>query len=253
MKKIVATALALSTILGCAGCAKIGEGDTGLPVETYDADEEGEVYEVGDVLTTASGEFCVNQAYSFQIDEAAVTQLSEQWGDDVSEGQYIVIDASYTNLLTEDVEVSSETFEVYLDNDQIFSPDWEDYFGSYILEGQMFQERTLHPGRTERGFIIYRYYRNADEFEVVCDGVSVKADTTSIRLIPLPTPTPIPVPTEIIETTETTAAPVETTAAPVETQPAEVPAEPAPEETQPAEVPAEPVPEETQPAETAAQ
>ena len=250
MKRLLTGLIVSGLIFGCAGCAKIGEGSEEEPVATVDIEETGETYEIGDVLTTPSGEFCVHKVYSFDIDETASAELANIWGKAVPEGQYIVVDVSYTNLLTEDKEVSQENFEVYLDNDQIFCPKYEPYFNSFVLEGQMFQERTLHPGRTERGYIIYRYYRDASEFEFVCDGVSVKENVSKVGLIPLITPTPTPEPVEVTETTaaptETTAAPqptetqpVETTAAPVETQPSN------PEETQPTEAPAE----EAQPAE----
>lgn len=234
MKKFFVGALLLSFILGFTGCAKLGEGAEQDPVSTLSTEETTEVFAIGDVLSTKSGEFCVNQVYCFEIDADAKAQLEATYGGNsmnkVEEGLYLVVDVSYTNLLTEDYKVNQESFEVYLDNDQIFCPKWADYFSAYVPQGQMFQERTLHPGRTERGFIIYRYYRNADTFEFVCNGVSVEADTSKINMIALPEPTPIPEETQPVEQTVQTE---QTTTAPQ--QPSEVPADTQPVETQPTE------------------
>lgn len=226
-KSIITLLVLGSTALsGLSGCAKLGSnnGGTEQPISTIDVSASANTvtYGIGDIITTSSGEFCVRQVYSFRIDEQSAADLEEKYNCTVETGQFIAVDISYKNLLTEDVDVSASKFEAYLDNDQVFAPeDYKEYFMAFIRKGQLFEERTLHPGRSERGYIVYSYFRNASEFEVVCDGVSVKLNTAKINIIPLPSPTPVPVPSEVLKkpitkptanetTEETTAVPTKT-------------------------------------------
>lgn len=121
---------------------------------------------------------------------------------------YLLVSVSYTNLTDKEQDISKRNVEFYLDNEEIFPCEYRTEFKDFFEEGLLFNDKTVNPGRTKRGLIVYRVYRAYSKINICMNDITITAYEDEV--------TPLILPAEIDateQTTESTAAPTETTAA----------------------------------------
>ena len=121
---------------------------------------------------------------------------------------YLLVSVSYTNLTDKEQDISKRNVEFYLDNEEIFPCEYRTEFKDFFEEGLLFNDKTVNPGRTKRGFIVYRVYRAYSKINICMNNITITAYEDEV--------TPLILPAEVDateQTTESTAAPTETTAA----------------------------------------
>ncbi len=121
---------------------------------------------------------------------------------------YLLVSVSYTNLTDKEQDISKRNVEFYLDNEEIFPCEYRTEFKDFFEEGLLFNDKTVNPGRTKRGFIVYRVYRAYSKINICMNDITITAYEDEV--------TPLILPAEVDateQTTESTTAPTETTAA----------------------------------------
>ena len=121
---------------------------------------------------------------------------------------YLLVSVSYTNLTDKEQDISKRNVEFYLDNEEIFPCEYRTEFKDFFEEGLLFNDKTVNPGRTKRGFIVYRVYRAYSKINICMNDITITAYEDEV--------TPLILPAEVDateQTTESTAVPTETTAA----------------------------------------
>lgn len=187
-RRAVALLLMASTLATMAGCSFTSEG-TDSTEETTQA-----TYLVGSPGKAETFEFGVTGINSFDV----VTDYGETM-------HYLLVSVSYTNLSEKEQDISKRNIGLYLDNEEIFSVEYRQEFKDFFEEGLLFNDKKVQPGRTKRGYIVYRIYRDFSTINVCMDDVIVTAAYDEV------TPLILPEETEVTEqATETT--PPETTA-----------------------------------------
>lgn len=223
-KNVIAFMLVASMALSAASCSIRTESEVIATESTQPT------YLVGSPGANEECEFVVTDLKSFSI--------ATDYGEVMD---YILIEVSYTNLTDTVQDVSRRNVEFYLDNEEIAPCEYRSEFEDYFEEGLMFNDKKVNPGRSKRGYIVYRIYREYSIINICFDGITIMADSDEVVPLVLPSE-------EVIEQT----APVQTEPV-VETAPppVEVVVEPEvqidPETGEPIvveEVPAEEVPSE---------
>lgn len=187
-KNAVAILLMLSTMASFAGCSISTESTTETEVTAQ------ETYLIGSPGKTEDFEFGVTGINSFDV----VTDYGETM-------HYLLVSISYTNLSDKEQDISKRNIGLYLDNEEIFSAEYRQEFKEFFEEGLLFNDKKVQPGRTKRGYIVYRIYRDFSTINVCMNDVIVTASYDEV------TPLIVPEETEVTEqATETT--PPETTA-----------------------------------------
>lgn len=188
LKNAVAILLAMSTLATMAGCS-FGKGVTDSTETTTQA-----TYLIGSPGKAETFEFGVTGINSFDV----VTDYGETM-------HYLLVNVSYTNLSDKEQDISKRNIGLYLDNEEIFSAEYRQEFKEFFEEGLLFNDKKVQPGRTKRGYIVYRIYRDYSTINVCMNDVIVTASYDEV------TPLIVPEETEVTEqATETT--PPETTA-----------------------------------------
>lgn len=190
-KNAVAILLAVSTLATMAGCSFTSEGS-----DSTDATSQS-TYLIGTPGKADTLEFGVTGINSFDV--------TTDYGETM---HYLLVSVSYTNLSEKEQDISKRNIELYLDNEEIFSCEYRDEFKPFFEEGLLFNDKTVNPGRTKRGLIVYRIYRAYSKINVCMNDVTITAYEDEV--------TPLTLPAEIDateQTTESTAAPTETTVA----------------------------------------
>ena len=188
LKNAVAILLAMSTLATMAGCS-FGKEVTDSTETTTQA-----TYLIGSPGKAETFEFGVTGINSFDV----VTDYGETM-------HYLLVNVSYTNLSDKEQDISKRNIGLYLDNEEIFSAEYRHEFKEFFEEGLLFNDKKVQPGRTKRGYIVYRIYRDFSTINVCMNDVIVTASYDEV------TPLIVPEETEVTEqATETT--PPETTA-----------------------------------------
>lgn len=191
-KNALAILLMLSTMTSFAGCSLSTE-QTGQTETTTQA-----TYLIGSPGKAEGLEFGITGINSFDV--------TTEYGESM---HYLLVSVSYTNLTDKEQDISKRNIEFYLDNEEIFSCEYRDEFKDFFEEGLLFNDKKVNPGRTKRGLIVYRIYRDYSKINVCLNGVTITAYEDEV--------TPLILPAEIDvteQTTESETVPTETTAAP---------------------------------------
>lgn len=203
-KNALAVLLMLTTMTSFAGCSIVSEQTDSSETTTQ------ATYLVGSPGQTDDFEFGVTDIKSFDV----VTDYGETM-------HYLLVSVSYTNLSDKEQDISKRNIELYLDNEEIFSCEYRSEFADFFEEGLLFNDKKVHPGRTKRGFIVYRIYRDFSSINVCMDGITISAAEDEVTPLVQPAdveatvqtcettpettaPTPIPTPVETVVATETT-------------------------------------------------
>ena len=189
-KNAVAILLMLTTMASAAGCSITSESTNATESSTQ------ETYLIGSPGKHEDFEFGVTGINSFDV----VTDYGETM-------HYLLVSVTYTNLTDKEQDISKRNIEFYLDNEEIFSCEYRKEFEDFFEEGLLFNDKKVHPGRTKRGYIVYRIYRDYSSINVCMNDITVTAYFDEVT--PLVSQAEIDIneqPTESETTPETTAA-----------------------------------------------
>lgn len=202
IKKMAIMALLCAGLMIMPGCQVLKESEIDETVESTTLP----IFSIGELASVDDYEFSVSDIYSF-----SATAPNGEPQD------YIVVNVAYTNLTDQSQKIGRRDIHLYLDNEEVFTSDYRNEFQPIFSQGLMFNEESVNPGRTKRGYIVYRVYRSFSSIDVSCGEVIVNGSSFSVN--PLN-----PIPDEVEETVEPTE---ETTVpTPVETAPPETEAPP---------------------------
>mgnify|MGYP003291933615 CR=1 FL=1 len=202
IKKMAIMALLCAGLMIMPGCQVLKESEIDETVESTALP----IFSIGELASVDDYEFSVSDIYSF-----SATAPNGEPQD------YIVVNVAYTNLTDQSQKIGRRDIHLYLDNEEVFISDYRNEFQPIFSQGLMFNEESVNPGRTKRGYIVYRVYRSFSSIDVSCGEVIVNGSSFSVN--PLN-----PIPDEVEETVEPTE---ETTVpTPVETAPPETEAPP---------------------------
>jgi len=202
IKKMAIMALLCVGLMIMPGCQVLKESEIDETVESTTLP----IFSIGELASVDDYEFSVSDIYSF-----SATAPNGEPQD------YIVVNVAYTNLTDQSQKIGRRDIHLYLDNEEVFTSDYRNEFQPIFSQGLMFNEESVNPGRTKRGYIVYRVYRSFSSIDVSCGEVIVNGSSFSVN--PLN-----PIPDEVEETVEPTE---ETTVpTPVETAPPETEAPP---------------------------
>ena len=202
IKRIAVMALLCAGLILMPSCQVLKETDIDETVESTTLP----IFSIGELASVDDYEFSVSDVYSF-----SATAPNGEPQD------YIVVNVAYTNLTDQSQKIGRRDIHLYLDNEEVFTSDYRNEFQPIFSQGLMFNEESVNPGRTKRGYIVYRVYRTFSSIDISCGDVVVNGSSFSVN--PLN-----PIPDEVEETVEPTE---ETTVpTPVETAPPETEAPP---------------------------
>lgn len=222
-KNAVALMLAVAVIASMTGCSVIREA----PAEATESTQT--TYLVGSPGTNEVCEFGVTDINSFSI--------TTEYGETMN---YLLVGVYYTNLTDNTQDIARRNVELYLDNEESVACEYRIEFEEFFDEGLLFNDRKVNPGRTKRGYIVYRVYRDYSIINICLNGITVTADSDEV--------VPLGLPTEETEVVVEETVPPEPMPDPVVVEPVpEVPTEIDPETGEPIiveEVPAEEAPAE---------
>ena len=80
--------------------------------------------------------------------------------------------------------------------------EYRDELKPFFDEGLLFNDKNVNPGRTKRGYIVYRIFKDFSKIDVCMDSVDISANRNEVT--PLATPTPNEA---TVQTTESSAGP----------------------------------------------
>ena len=189
-KNAVAILLVMAT-MASAGCSITTEQTSSSETTTQST------YLIGSPGKNEDLEFGVTGINSFDV--------TTDYGETM---HYLLVSVSYTNLTDKEQDISKRNVEFYLDNEEIFPCEYRTEFKDFFEEGLLLNDKTVNPGRTKRGFIVYRVYRAYSKINICMNDITITAYEDEV--------TPLILPAEVDateQTTESTAAPTETTAA----------------------------------------
>ena len=189
-KNAVAILLVIAT-MASAGCSITTEQTSSAETTTQST------YLIGSPGKNEDLEFGVTGINSFDV--------TTDYGETM---HYLLVSVSYTNLTDKEQDISKRNIEFYLDNEEIFPCEYRTEFKDFFEEGLLFNDKTVNPGRTKRGLIVYRVYRAYSKINICMNDITITAYEDEV--------TPLILPAEVDateQTTESTAAPTETTAA----------------------------------------
>ena len=222
-KNAVALMLAVAVIASMTGCSVTRE----VPAEATESTQT--TYLVGSPGTNDVCEFGVTDINSFSI--------TTEYGETMN---YLLVGVYYTNLTDNTQDIARRNVELYLDNEESVACEYRIEFEEFFDEGLLFNDRKVNPGRTKRGYIVYRVYRDYSIINICLNGITVTADSDEV--------VPLGLPTEETEVVVEETVPPEPIPEPVVVEPVpEVPTEINPETGEPIIV--EEVPPEEAPAE----
>jgi len=222
-KNAVALMLAFAVIASMTGCSVTREASAEATESTQTT------YLVGSPGTNEVCEFGVTDINSFSI--------TTEYGETMN---YLLVGVYYTNLTDNTQDIARRNVELYLDNEESVACEYRIEFEEFFDEGLLFNDRKVNPGRTKRGYIVYRVYRDYSIINICLNGITVTADSDEV--------VPLGLPTEETEVVIEETVPPEPIPEPVVVEPVpEVPTEINPETGEPIIV--EEVPPEEAPAE----
>lgn len=140
-KNAVAILLMLTTMASFTGCFSKEQTN---PTESTQV-----TYQIGSPGKTEDFEFGVTGINSFDV--------TTDYGETM---HYLLVSVSYTNLSDKEQDITKRNIEFYLDNEEIISSEYRSEFEDYFKEGLLFNDNNVNSGRTKRGYIVYRIYRD---------------------------------------------------------------------------------------------
>lgn len=199
IKRIAVMALLCAGLILMPGCQVLKETDIDETVESTALP----IFSIGELASVDDYEFSVSDVYSF-----SATAPNGEPQD------YIVVNVAYTNLTDQSQKIGRRDIHLYLDNEEVFTSDYRNEFQPIFSQGLMFNEESVNPGRTKRGYIVYRVYRTFSSIDISCGDVVVNGSSFSVNpLNPIPDE-----PEETVEQTEETTVPTPVETAPPETE-----------------------------------
>ena len=156
-KNAVAILLVMAT-MASAGCSITTE-QTSSSEKTTQA-----TYLIGSPGKNEDLEFGVTGINSFDV--------TTDYGETM---HYLLVSVSYTNLTDKEQDISKRNVEFYLDNEEIFPCEYRTEFKDFFEEGLLFNDKTVNPGRTKRGFIVYRVYRAYSKINICMNDITITA------------------------------------------------------------------------------
>ena len=185
-KNALAALLMLSTLVSFAGCSVSTE-------QTNASDTTQVTYQIGSTGKTEDFEFGVTGINSFDL----TTEYGETF-------HCLLVSVTYTNLSEKEQDITKRNIEFYLDNEEVKPCEYRSEFEDIFEEGNLFNDNNVNPGRTKRGYIVYRIYRDYSTINVCMNDVTVTANKGQV------TPLALPATTDATEqTTESTTSPTE--------------------------------------------
>ena len=170
-KNVLAALLMLSTLVSFAGCSVSTE-------QTNASDTTQVTYQIGSPGKTEDFEFGVTGINSFDL----TTEYGETF-------HCLLVSVTYTNLSEKEQDITKRNIEFYLDNEEIMPCEYRSEFEPFFDEGNLFNDNNINPGRTKRGYIVYRIYKDYSRIDVVLNGITVSASRDAVKPLTLPTPT----------------------------------------------------------------
>lgn len=164
-KKIVATMLCALFVIGVAsGCtvkAKKPTAQSG-PIQSTESRED-EVYGTFAIPGNAR-----NNQIEMKVDSVEVVcwEQVDLFNTVAKRHNLIKVHVVITNLSFEDLELQPNYIRGYIDNEQLTVNNSEIAQEALGIKGDVIEQRTVHPGRSETGFVLYEYFRDWTEFEV---------------------------------------------------------------------------------------
>ncbi len=169
-KKALAILLMLSTMASFTGC---------ISKEQPEASDATQVtYQIGSPGKAEDFEFGVTEINSFDL----TTEYGETF-------HCILVSVTYTNLSEKEQDITKRNIEFYLDNEEIKPCEYRSEFEHFFDEGNLFNDNNINPGRTKRGYIVYRIYKDYSKIDVVLNEITVSASREAVKPLALPTPT----------------------------------------------------------------
>ena len=166
-KKALAILLMLSTMASFTGC---------ISKEQPEASDATQVtYQIGSPGKAEDFEFGVTGINSFDL----TTEYGETF-------HCLLVSVTYTNLSEKEQYITKRNIEFYLDNEEIKPCEYRSEFEPFFDEGNLFNDNNINPGRTKRG---YRIYKDYSKIDVVLNGITVSASRDAVKPLALPTPT----------------------------------------------------------------
>ena len=170
-KNAVAVLLMLSTLATFAGCSVSTE-------QTNASDSTQVTYQIGSPGKAEDFEFGVTGINSFDL----TTEYGETF-------HCLLVSVTYTNLSEKEQDITKRNIEFYLDNEEIKPCEYRSEFEPFFDEGNLFNDNNINPGRTKRGYIVYRIYKDYSKIDVVLNGITVSASRDAVKPLALPIPT----------------------------------------------------------------
>ena len=220
-KKILTTLLCSLVVLGLvSGCTvkQHKTEDLSTPSGTAtERDREREVYGTYGIPDTAR-----NSQIEMQVDsvEVVVWEQVDTLGTVKKSHNLIKAHVVITNLSNEDIELRPKDVRGFIDNEELTVTTNDAAWEALGIKGDVIEDRTVHPGRSETGYILYEYYRNWVEFEVQYKDSSldfgIKFSEDDVITLRTTTDTSQTVPSETDESSDQSGDVSETETQPVE-------------------------------------
>lgn len=216
-KKIIAMVLALLMCFGISGCHGIFQSEDTVETEETVVEVPG----IGDTVSDEANELTIHKIQGFTYN-----------------GRYfLIVDMTCVNLnQADEQDLKNEYFYCFVDNEEATRIEYNDlnirssYSGIYsdtwnpldsvINTHLLYSSSTVQPGRTERGYLVYEYYRPFTDIEIQLGSIHIYADSFDINVVTITEPGPVEETEEAIEE----PVPEETVYVEPEPVPEEIPA-----------------------------
>lgn len=166
-KKILTTLLcsvvALGIVSGCTVKQHKDDDPSATSSTATERDRERQVYGTYAIPDTAR-----NNQIEMMVDSVEVVTWEQVDMLNTVKRSHNLIKAHVviTNLSEEDIDLRPRDVRGFIDNEELTVTTNEAAWEALGIKGDVIEERTVHPGRSETGYILYEYYRNWVEFEV---------------------------------------------------------------------------------------
>lgn len=124
---------------------------------------------------------------------------------------YIKAHVVITNLSEEDLDLQPKSIRGYIDNEQLTVSNNNQAYEALGISGNVIEQVTIHPGRSEKGYVLYEYYRSWDEFEIQYKDSSldfgIRFDENDVVVRRTSSDPNVTYPDETTETKETSSGP----------------------------------------------
>lgn len=203
---LLCSAVVLSGVTGCTVKAKKPDATT-VASETAEDDWDREIYGTYSIPDTAR-----TNHVEMTVDSVEVVRWEQLDVFDrlVKSHNYIKVHVEITNLSDEDLDLQPKSIRGYIDNEQLSMVNNNSQAAETLgISGNIIEQATIHPGRSEKGYILYEYFRDWEEFEIQYKETSldfgVQFDENYVVVKKTSTDPDVTFPDETAETSETSA------------------------------------------------